>query len=77
MTINRYSNQHGNSGVTAYEFGPDYIDVQFRNESRYRYDGQVPGPQHVETMKKLASQGQNLATYISQHVGQGYALRLR
>ncbi len=38
-----FKDPRGNSGVTAYESSLDYIDVQFRNGSRYRYTYQVPG----------------------------------
>lgn len=72
-----YRDHRGNSGVTAYQSGSDYIDVQFRDGPRYRYTYQVPGPGHVEAMKRLASEGQNLATYINQHVREHYAARLR
>ena len=66
--MQRYNDPRGNSAVTAYEAGPNYIDVQFRDGPCYRYTYQVPGAQHVEAMKQLASEGQKLATYINQHV---------
>ena len=75
--MQRYKDPHGTSGVTAYQAGPDYIDGQFRNGPRYRYTYQIPGIQHVEAMKQLASEGQKLATYINQHVREHYAARLR
>ncbi len=72
-----YINRRGNSGVTAYEPGPDFIDVQFDKGRCYRYTYQVPGREHVEVMKQLAAEGQHLATYINQHIRNRYAVRLR
>ena len=72
-----YKNQRGNSGVIAYDSGPDYIDVQFRDGAVYRYSDQVPGQRHVEMMRLLALKGQGLTTYINQHIHAHYALRRR
>ena len=77
MPMQPYKDPRGNSGVTAYESGLDYIDVQFRDGARYRYTYQVPGAEHVKAMKQLASEGQKLATYINQHVREHFAMRLR
>jgi hypothetical protein len=68
---------HGaNSGVSAYEVGPDFIIVQFISGERYRYDHHSPGRRHVEAMKKLAARNEGLATYISQHVKENYAAKI-
>ena len=75
--MHTYINRRGNSGVVAYDMGPDYIDIEFHGGVLYRYTHQVPGKQHVETMKALAVEGQHLATYINQHVRERYAFRLR
>lgn len=72
-----YRDRSGNSGVVAYGLGPDFIDVEFWGGRRYRYTHQVPGQKYVETMKQLATAGENLATYINQHVREHYAIRLR
>ena len=75
--MHRYNDLRGRSGVTAYETGADYIDIEFREGKRYRYTHRVPGEQHVNAMKQLAAAGQGLATYINQHVREHYAVRLR
>jgi hypothetical protein len=67
----------GNSGITAYAVGKDFIVVQFKSGDRYRYDHETPGPAHVTAMKQHAASGRGLATYISQHVGANYAEKLR
>lgn len=67
--MRRYLNLNGDSGVTHYEIGADYIRVRFRGDKPpYRYSYARAGKQHVETMKALAAAGRMLGTYISQNV---------
>ncbi len=75
--MHRYKDLNGNSGVTAYDLGTDYIDVEFRDGKLYRYTHHVPGRQEVEIMKQLAEEGQNLATFINKYVRDRFAIRLR
>ena len=75
--MQRYKNMHRNSGVVAFQLGHDYIDIEFRDGKRYRYTEAVPGQREVEAMKQLARSGQDLATFINQHVRDRFALRLR
>ena len=75
--MQRYKDHRGNSGVRAFESGPDYIDVEFRDGKRYRYTHHLPGQQDVVAMKQLAQSGQGLATYINQHVRDRFAVQLR
>jgi hypothetical protein len=68
--MERYRNSSGNSGVSAYEIGSDYIVVLFRGNSktyRYSYVGGA-GSYHVENMKRLAINGNGLNAYINTHV---------
>ncbi|KVN79453.1 hypothetical protein WL19_33625 [Burkholderia ubonensis] len=77
MTI--YLNLSGKSGVASYEAGDDFIMVEFKQGAfrRYFYTHITPGPMHVEVMKKLATQGCGLNSYINSHpaVKYGYASR--
>jgi hypothetical protein len=67
--MQRYLNLSGDSGVTRYEIGDDYILVKFRNNDRpYRYSYARAGKKHVDRMKALAIAGRMLGTYISQNV---------
>ena len=75
--MRRYRNSHGNSGVTGFQPGPDYIDIEFRDGRQYRYTYSVPGQREVDTMKQLAESGENLATFINRHVRDRFAIRLR
>lgn len=71
-----YKSAHGDSGVTRYAIGPDYIIVEFKSSDGYRYDYQSPGRRKVETMKKLARTGDGLTTFINQQVRDDYAEKL-
>jgi hypothetical protein len=66
--MKRYKNRNGNSGVTHYESGEDFISLRFTGSSKiYTYNYKITGKKHVEKMKKLADSGVGLSTYISQH----------
>lgn len=67
-----YRDVYGDSGVLAYDPGPDYLNVQFKNTSRnYCYLCQKAGRAHVETMKKLAENGNGLNSFINKYVQDG------
>ncbi len=68
MTPERYQNLSGNSGVTMYAIGDDFIAVQFTEATVYVYDAVRPGAQHVTAMTALALAGRGLGTYISKNV---------
>jgi hypothetical protein len=72
--MTRYANLNGDSPISRFEIGPDHIDVQF-GAWIYRYTAANPGRAHVERMKALATSGRGLATYISTHVKNRYALK--
>ena len=53
--MERYRNYGGDSGVSSFEIGVDYITVRFSGNPRtYRYNYSTAGRNHVENMKKLA-----------------------
>lgn len=72
-----YKKLNNNSGVTHYEIGDTSIKILFNNGSRYLYTNEVTGKQHVDKMKVLARKGAGLSTYISQHVKEKYAVKLK
>jgi hypothetical protein len=76
MQRRRYENVSGDSGVRDYEPGPTFIRVWFATGGGYEYDYEIPGPLHVEEMKRLAEAGEGLATYINQEVRKNYARKL-
>ena len=71
--MERYLNVSGDSGVTRYDMGPDFIRVQFQDATIYVYDHACPGKHHVDRMKELAASGRGLGTYISRCVRKAYA----
>jgi hypothetical protein len=74
--MKRYGNLSGNSGVLAYETGPDWIDVKFVDGRIYLYTYVSAGQWHVAAMKRLAARGKGLSGYISRNLhGKGYASR--
>jgi hypothetical protein len=67
--MERYRNSGGDSGVSAYELGSDYIRVKFSGNSRiYTYSYRKAGRSLVEQMKGLAQGGSGLNSYINKHV---------
>ena len=70
----RYKDTDGDSGIHAYEIGPDWIEVEFsRGTTRfYRYTYASAGSGHVETMKRLAAQGDGLNTFSRGYVKDAY-----
>lgn len=63
--MKQYKNLSGKSGVVAYAIGRDFVDVEFRAGSRYRYSQASAGDDDIEQMKKLAVAGRGLSTFIS------------
>ncbi|WP_445737353.1 hypothetical protein [Mariniflexile sp.] len=67
--MERYRNSGGDSGVSSYEIGSDYIIVKFSGTARtYRYSHRKAGQIHVENLKRLAQNGSGLNSYINQFV---------
>ncbi len=68
--MEKYRNSGGDSGVSAFEIGSDFIIVIFKgNHKPYRYSyGGGAGQNHVETMKRLAISGNGLNAYINNYV---------
>lgn len=75
--MQRYKNLGGDSGVSAYELAKNAITVEFNNGQIYKYSVASAGRNNIEAMKMLATSGQGLSTFISQHVHDAYACRLR
>ncbi|MEO6264564.1 MAG: hypothetical protein ABIO58_06370 [Luteimonas sp.] len=72
-----YQNQGGHSGVAAYAVLPDALAVEFVDGKVYLYNHDCPGRRHVDRLKSLARDGCGLGTYISRHIGNRFAARLR
>lgn len=59
------------SGVSAYEFGRDYIITRFGNYY-YLYSNRITGAENVKRMKELAIIGKGLSGFISQNIRKNY-----
>lgn len=69
-----YKDIDGDSGVLSYEYGTDWITVEFeRGQQRhYKYTYASAGSIHVDRMKTLADQGEGLNSYINKNVRKSY-----
>jgi hypothetical protein len=70
--MERYGNRSGNSGVIAYELWRNHIDVQFVDGFVYRYAIPSIRPSEFEEMKRCATVGSGLSSYISRRVKDRY-----
>lgn len=68
-----YMNLGGDSNVSAYETGIDFIRVQFKDRSIYLYTSSSAGSHNIAKMKSLAEAGRGLNSYINTHVRKLYA----
>lgn len=67
--MEKYKNVGGDSGVSSFEIGADYIIVKFSGTPRsYCYSYSKAGQHHVENMKNLARSGSGLNSYINRYV---------
>lgn len=62
-----YRDVDGDSGVIAYEYGDDFIRVQFESGKIYTYHESSIGSAHLAAMKSLADSGDGLNAYINTH----------
>ena len=68
-----YYNLNGNSSIVAYEYGSDYIRVQFSDGAVYLYTYQTAGRTNIEHMKELADKGHGLCSFIQRYARKLYA----
>ena len=67
--MKRYRSKNGKSGVAAYENGQDFIRILFRDSPEvYTYSNRSAGKSNVERMKRLALEGEGLATFVTRNV---------
>jgi hypothetical protein len=77
--VKGYGDNNGDSGILAYEYGDDWIRVQFKHGGTYVYQASDIGSAHLNMMKRLADSGTGLTTYINMHpeVRDGYSRNWR
>jgi len=72
-----YKNLSGNSGVSAFEMGIDFIKVYFKNRTIYLYNNKRTGEQNIQRMKSLALRGKGLNTLINKNLKNRFAKKLK
>ena len=75
--MKEYRNLGGDSGILGYESGSDSIRVEFSNGSVYLYTYASAGESNIEEMKRLATDGQGLNSFINRNVRLKYAEKER
>jgi len=60
-----YKDINGDSGVSAYEYGDDWIKVRFKDGKTYEYRAAKIGSAHIAAMKRLADSGDGLNAFIN------------
>jgi len=70
-----YKNLRGNSGISAYETGYDFIRVKFSSGAVYRYNHDSTGVDDIEQMKIFAASGEGLGTFINKNVRKRFAAK--
>ncbi len=63
--LTRYRDVNGDSGISAYRYAHDWIQVQFTDGGLYEYRASKIGQTHIDEMKRLADSGDGLNTYIN------------
>lgn len=71
-----YCDTHGNSGVSAFEVGNDFIIVHFTKGGMYLYNYSKTGAYHVNNMIRLARTGNGLNGYINLNTKDTYARKI-
>lgn len=71
-----YRNTGGDSGVLAYDYGNDWILVQFRDGTVYEYTSSSAGQSNIDVMKRLADAGNGLNSFINTRVKKGYSRKI-
>lgn len=74
--MEKYRDISGNSGISAYEFGDEFITVRFTKGGMYLYNYSITGSNHVKKMIKLAKMGNGLNRYINLNTRYAYARKI-
>ena len=74
--MEQYKNLGGDSGVSSFEIGDDYIKVKFSDGAVYVYTDVSAGSYYIEKMKELAIIGEGLNSFINRYVRKKYASKI-
>ena len=62
-----YKDINGDSGISAYDYGDDWINVRFKDGKTYEYQASKIGQAHITAMRTLADASDGLNSYIMRH----------
>lgn len=66
--MENYLNKSGNSPISHYEIGSDYITVRFKSGKDYTYSTSgKAGKSNVDVMNNLARSGSGLSAFITKY----------
>ena len=74
--MENYCDTRGDSGVSAFEVGADFIIVRFTKGGTYLYDYFTTGSYHVNNMIRLARLGNGLNGYINLNIEHASARKI-
>ena len=74
--MENYCDTRGDSGVSAFEVGADFIIVRFTKGDTYLYDYFTTGSYYVNNMIRLARLGNGLNGYINLNTKHSYARKI-
>ena len=68
MKFQNYKNLSGDSGVSEYAYGDNWIKVKFKGGCVYTYNYSSAGKDKIEQMKELADKGKDLSAFITKNL---------
>ena len=74
--MKKYCDIDGNSGISAYEVGDDFVIVCFAKGGMYLYNYSITGSNHVNKMIELARIGNGLNRYINLNIEHASARKI-
>ncbi|WP_413519714.1 hypothetical protein [Psychrobacter glacincola] len=74
--MEKYRDIGGNSGISAYEVGDDFIIVRFKKGGMYLYNYSITGSSHVNKMVELARIGNGLNGYMNLNIEHASARKI-
>lgn len=63
-----YKDINRGSGISAYDYGEDWIKIDFKRGGLYEYRESKIGSAHISEMKRLADAGEGLNEYINRNL---------
>lgn len=75
--MEKYGNKNGDSGISGFEIGSNFILIEFSTGSVYEYTYKSAGESNIEAMKRLAISGSGLNGFINTYVKFRYSRKIK